>query len=216
VNRRAPLIAGAVAASILVVVVFLIVLPKLHEVSATRGEAAAAQEQRSSLNSQLLALQQAKSEAPQTQEQIKRIREKIPTTADLPGLFRTLQDAANTAAVDFFSFTPGTPTASVTGTYSTIASSISVIGSYASLDEFLNLLETLPRAAKVTSVTVTPQGSGESLEMQLTVEFYTTDTSAGPGSIPGPTEGVAGSGVTATTSPPITSPSVSPTPATGA
>lgn len=219
-GRRAPVVAGAVAGVVLLLIAFLFVLPKAHQVSSTREEVTAAQQQRSALMSQLLALEQAKKQAPQTEAQIKRIQQKIPTTVDLPGLFRTLQDAANTSAVDFFSFAPGAPAADLTGTYSTIPGAISVTGKYASLEEFLTLLETLPRAAKVTTVTLAPAGSGVSggaLQMQLTVEFYTTDTSAGPGSIPGPTEGVAGSGLPTTTSPaPVVSPSASPASSTGA
>ena len=60
------------------------------------------------------------------------------------------------------------------------------------------LLETLPRAAKVTTLAVTPSGastggttiSTSNLQLQVTVEFYTTDVSAGPGSIPGPSESI--------------------------
>ena len=64
-------------------------------------------------------------------------------------LFRLLQGAADRSAVDFFSFTPGTPAPNVTGSYSTIASQVTVSGGYFAIDEFLFLLETLPRAAKV-------------------------------------------------------------------
>ena len=70
-------------------------------------------------------------------------------------------------------------------------------GGYFAIDEFLFLLETLQRAAKVTTLAITPGTGGETttttsastLQLQMTVEFYTTDTSAGPGSNPGPTEG---------------------------
>ena len=60
-------------------------------------------------------------------------------------------------------------------------------------DAALFRLETLPRAAKVTNVSISPGGGTEttttttgpqSLSMQLSVNFYTTDTSAGPGSQP--------------------------------
>jgi hypothetical protein len=86
---------------------------------------------------------------------------------------------------------------------------VNVTGSYFALDEFLYRLETLPRAAKVTNVSVAPgavvtsgtettdttgttstttsSGMNGLLTMQLTVEFYTSDLSAGPGSVPGPT-----------------------------
>ena len=39
----------------------------------------------------------------------RRIEDQVPPTVDLPALFRLLQAAADRAAVDFFSFTPGTP-----------------------------------------------------------------------------------------------------------
>jgi Tfp pilus assembly protein PilO len=97
--------------------------------------------------------------------------------------------------VDFFSVAPGTPTAAEAG-FSVVPAQIQVTGGYFSLDEFLYRLETLPRAVKVTSLQISP-GGGEgqaapaALSMQLSVEFYTTDVSAGPGSVPGPTEGAA-------------------------
>ena len=86
-------------------------------------------------------------------------------------------------------------------------------GGYFAIDEFLFLLETLQRAAKVTTLAITPSGAGgeattttstSTLQLQMTVEFYTTDTSAGPGSIPGPTEG-ATTGAYPWNSPPETS-----------
>ena len=68
-------------------------------------------------------------------------------------------------------------------------------GGYFAIDEFLFLLETLPRAAKVTTLAVTPAAAGgteattttstSTLQLQITVEFYTTDLSAGPGFDPG-------------------------------
>ena len=90
-----------------------------------------------------------------------------------------------------------------TGSYSTIESQITVSGGYLAIDEFLLLLETLKRAAKVTTLAVTPSAGAEgttttstsNLQLQITVEFYPTDSSAGPGAIPGPTEGVTTTGV---------------------
>lgn len=233
-TRRGPLVAGAAAAIVVLLAAVLLVLPKVHQVGATRDELAAAQDESLALQAQLNALREARRQAPQTEKQIKQIQGKVPTTADLPRLFGLLQDAADTAAVDFFSFSPGVPVADPTGTYSTLGSAISVTGSYVSLEEFLRELETLDRAAKVTAISLAPQGStgettgetsGETtgeLQMQISVEFYTTDTSAGPGSIPGPTEGsvpvpVVLPSPTPTVSPsPAVSPSatISPTPGT--
>ena len=194
-NKRAPIIAGAIAVVVVLIAVFVLVLPKMRDVSETQDQLQAAEDQEITLEAQLNALQDAQEEAPQTEQQIAKIDAAIPPVADLPELFRLLQSAADRSAVDFFSFTPGTPVVDPTSSYSTIASQISVSGGYFAIDEFLFLLETLQRAAKVTTLAITPSGdvatttSGTSLQLQMAVEFYTTDTSAGPGSIPGPTEG---------------------------
>jgi Tfp pilus assembly protein PilO len=201
VNRRAPIIAGVIAVAVALLAVFLLVRPKMSEVSTTEDDLQVAEDQEVTLAAQLGALQDAQAAAPETEQEIAAIDAEIPPTADLPSLFRLLQGAADRSVVDFFSFTPGTPAPNTAGTFSTIASQVTVSGGYFAIDEFLFLLETLPRAAKVTTLAVTPSSaaSGETttstsnLQLQLTVEFYTTDTSAGPGSVPGPSD-VTGTG----------------------
>lgn len=196
-NRRGPLVAGIASAAVVLLAAMLVVLPKVHQVGKVRDDLAAAGDQGVSLQAQVEALQQAEAAAPMTQKQIKQIEEKIPNSADLPTLFELLQGAADRSAVDFFSFSPGTPVTDASANFSTLSSAISVTGSYLSVDEFLYLLEVLPRLAKVTAISLTPQGSSDTttgsstglIQMQVTIEFYTTDTSAGPGSVPGPTEG---------------------------
>lgn len=195
-NRRAPIIAGAISAAVALLAVVLLVLPKMGDVSTTEEELQSAEDQEVALAAQLDALQDAEAAAPKTEQEIGAIEEQVPPTAELPSLFRLLQGAADRSAVDFFSFSPGTPAPNAAGTYSSIASQVTVSGGYFAIDEFLFLLETLPRAAKVTTLAVTPSGastggttlSTSNLQLQVTVEFYTTDVSAGPGSIPGPSE----------------------------
>jgi Tfp pilus assembly protein PilO len=196
VNRRAPIIAGVISAAVALLAVVLLVLPKMGDVSTTEEELQSAEDQEVALAAQLDALQDAEAAAPKTEQEIGAIEEQVPPTANLPSLFRLLQGAADRSAVDFFSFSPGTPAPNAAGTYSNIASQVTVSGGYFAIDEFLFLLETLPRAAKVTTLAVTPSGastggttlSTSNLQLQVTVEFYTTDVSAGPGSIPGPSE----------------------------
>ena len=202
-NRRAPIIAGAIVLLVALLAVFLFVLPKMSEVGETEDQLQETQDEEINLAAQLNALEDAQAAAPETELEIAAIDAQVPQTADLPRLFRQLQGAADRAAVDFFSFTPGTPVPNLSGSYSTIASQITVSGGYFAIDQFLFLLETLQRAAKVTTLAVTPSAGGEgttttstsNLQLQITVEFYTTDSSAGPGSIPGPTEGVTTTGV---------------------
>lgn len=202
-NRPASIIAGAIVLLVALLAVFLLVLPKMSEVGEIEDRLQETQDQEINLATQLNTLEDAQAAAPETELEIAAIDAQVPPTADLPSLFRLLQGAADRAAVDFFSFTPGTPVPNLTGSYSTIASQITVSGGYLAIEEFLFLLETLQRAAKVTTLAVTPSAGGEgtpttstsNLQLQITVEFYTTDSSAGPGSIPGPTEGVTTTGV---------------------
>jgi Tfp pilus assembly protein PilO len=200
VNRRAPIIAGVIAAAVALLAVFLLVLPKMGDVTTAEEELQTAEDQEVALAAQFDALQEAQAAAPKTEQEIAAIDAQVPPTADLPSLFRLLQGAADRSAVDFFSFTPGTPAPNAAGTYSSIASQVTVSGGYFAIDEFLFLLETLPRAAKVTTLAVTPSGAASgittstgTLQLLVTVEFYTTDLSAGPGSIPGPSE-ITGTG----------------------
>jgi Tfp pilus assembly protein PilO len=200
-DRRAPIIAGVVFVVLAILAVFFLVLPKRSQVSDTQDQLDQARAQQTTLEATLRSLQEAQAEAPQTKKELKAIEQQIPSTADLPGMVRLLSGAADQAAVDFLTVSPGTPSLDASGSFSAIQTSVSVTGTYFSLEEFLYRLETLPRAAKVTNVTVSPGGTTttgttttgpQTLSMQLTVNFYTTDTSAGPGSEPGPSTGTAG------------------------
>ena len=122
----------------------------------------------------------------------------IPPTEDQPGMILLLQSAADRAGVDPLTISPATPTAATDAQFSTMVVTLDTSGTYFALEEFLYNLETLPRAAKVTSVTLAP-GTGPTdatttetttneLSGQFSVEFFTTDTSAGPNSVPGPSE----------------------------
>jgi len=192
-GQRTPIIAGVAVALIAILAFMFLVRPKMSQVSEAQVELEAAQDEEIVLEAQLRTLQDAQAAAPETEREIALIEDQVPPTADLPALIRLLQSAADRAAVDFFSFTPATPVADATGQFSTISSSITVTGGYFSIDEFLFLIETLPRAAKGVSISVAPGGgvaavgTSQTLTLLATVEFYTTDISAGPGSIPGPT-----------------------------
>jgi Tfp pilus assembly protein PilO len=195
VNRRAPILVAVAFGVVAALLLFFLVLPKSSEISQAQEDLATAQQQESALRAQLAALQEAEQEAPQINREIEKVENQIPPTADLPALIRLLREAADRASVDLFQFAPSAPVASQSGQYSTIPTTVNVTGTYFALDEFLFRLESLPRAAKVVDVSISPAGGGETasaisgirLNLQLTVEFYTSDLSAGPGSAPGPT-----------------------------
>jgi Tfp pilus assembly protein PilO len=195
-NRRAPIIVAFGFAVLAALLFFFLVLPKSSEISKAQDDLATAQQQESALRAQLAALQEAQQGAPELNREIQRVENQVPPTADLPALIRLLRQAADRAAVDLFQFSPNPPVVDPSGQFSTISTAVNVTGSYFALEEFLFRLESLPRAAKVVNVSLSPGGDSQSgtsgtsstrLSLQLTVEFYTSDLSAGPGSAPEPT-----------------------------
>jgi Tfp pilus assembly protein PilO len=201
-GSRGPLIAGIGVVVVAGLLIFFLVLPKMGQVSDANDELVAAQGQQSTLESQLAALEQAELAAPEARAIIQDVERQIPPTADEPGLLLLIKNAAARSAVTLSTLTPGSPTLDPTSGLSTIPLSVTASGNYFQLTEFLYSIETLPRAAKVLNVTLGP-GSGDEetattvtnlLQLQAQVILYTSDQSAGPGSVPGPTDDAAAAG----------------------
>ena len=184
-DRRAPIIAAVASVLVALIVLVFLLLPRISAVGKKSDELDAARAKEQSLRVQLQQLEEARSQAKIVQRQLNRLQTKIPPTADLPSLIRLLQNAADASAVDFLSVSPSTPTQTTSG-ISTITLSINVSGSFFSVEEFLFKMETLPRAVRVTTISVAPGGEiPGSLGLTMSGEVYTTDLSAGPGSTPG-------------------------------
>jgi Tfp pilus assembly protein PilO len=195
IGTRAPILAGVIMAVIAVLAFLLIVNPKRAEVADAQSQLEEAQSQELTKVAQRASLQQAEAEAPANRKIIRQVEQQLPPTADPQGFILLLKNAAVKAGVDLSQESIQTPTAGESGV-TTIPIAITLNGTYFSLDEFLFQLETLPRAAKVINVGIAA-GAGDAttvagtLTMQVSIELYTTDISAGPGSIPGPTEATA-------------------------
>jgi Tfp pilus assembly protein PilO len=200
-GSRAPIIAGAGVVALAAILVFFLVLPKMGQVSTAEAELAAAQAQQRTLESQLAALEQAEAAAPEAKAVIERVERQIPPTVDEPGLLLLIRNAAAGSAVAFSNLTPGTPTLNATTGLSEIPLAVTATGTYFQIAEFLYSIETLPRAAKVLTISLAP-GTGDEttttvtnlLQLQASVVLYTSDQSAGPGSEPGPTDDAAAGG----------------------
>jgi Tfp pilus assembly protein PilO len=195
IGTRAPILAGVIMAIIAVLSFLLIVNPKRAEVADAQSQLAEAQSQELTKVAQRASLQQAEAEAPANRKIIRQVEQQLPPTADPQGLILLMKNAAVKSGVDLTQQAIGNPTAGENGV-TVIPISVSLTGTYFSLDEYLFQMETLPRAAKVIGVSLAPGSSDATtvtglLTMQVTIELYTTDLSAGPGSIPGPTEATA-------------------------
>ena len=186
-GRRAVVVAGVATAILAVLLIVFLVLPKMSQVSDAQQELEATFTERETLSSRLAALRQAREEAPQNQAVIRRVDQQVPPTADLPGLILLLRNAATGAGVQVLTLTPAAPTPSEDAAFSRVSVSTSGEGSYFSVVDYLYSLETLPRAATVESLELSP-AEGSALAFVATITLYTSDISSGPGSEPGPTE----------------------------
>ncbi|MGZ5318982.1 MAG: type 4a pilus biogenesis protein PilO [Actinomycetota bacterium] len=202
-GKRGPIVAGAGAAVLVLLLVFFLVLPKMSQVTEAQDTLASAESEQTSLESQLQALQQAEIEAPEARKTIEDVDRKIPLIADLPGMILQLNGAATQASVSLLTITPATPVADPTTGLSSINVSVTAEGSYFAITEFLFNIETLPRVAKVLTLSLAPGAvdafsTVPTLSATGTMVLYTQDTSAGPGSAPGPDEAPAGAPAGAT------------------
>jgi Tfp pilus assembly protein PilO len=211
VNRRAPLIAGIILLLVAILAVFFLVMPKISDIGEAEDRLEQAEQDEVALQTELSRLQEAAENAPQLRRELARFRRAVPPVADLPGLINLLQTAADVAGVDFFAISPGDPVPAAGGGAAEVPASIQVIGGFFPVDEFLFRLETLQRASKAPTITVSegPDGAPQ-VQVQLEVRFYTTDVDAGPGAAP-----PAPAGAEATPSPGA-SPSPGTTPSPGA
>ena len=191
-NQRAPLfvIIGAVVLGVLLVV--FLVLPEMGKVSKAKEDLASAQAKEQTLTVQKNALEDTKANAAENRKTIQEVHHKIPPTADEAGLLLLVQGAALDSGFPLINIGPSTPTFDDATGLSTIVMSVTGTGTYSDVTAFTYRIETLPRAAKITSLTLSPgttTGTGSPLlAMSATIEAYTSDTSAGPGSEPGSTE----------------------------
>jgi Tfp pilus assembly protein PilO len=194
-NPRAPLFAIIGGVVIAVLLVFFLVLPELGKVSKAKDDLATATAQEQTLTVQRNALEDTKANAEQNRKIIEQVHNQIPPTADEGGLLQLINKAMLDSGLDLTNISPSTPTFDDTTGLSSIVLQVSAVGTYSDVTAFAYRIETLPRAAKITALSLSPGAAPTStltsppLTMTATIEAYTSDTSAGPGSEPGPTEG---------------------------
>ncbi len=192
-GRRAPIIAGVGVLAVCILVTLVVLLPKMHSVSAARAQLADVEAQQQVLQGEVAALNQARDDRDASRSTINDVDQKIPQTADPQGVLLLLTNAATDTAVVLTQIAPGQPLFDPVTGLSSIDIALSVDGTYFELVNFLSKVETLPRAAKVTSLTLglasdsDVTSSSPVLTLQITVTVYTQDASSGPGSSPGPT-----------------------------
>ena len=182
------IVAGAGAAILGCCLVLFLVLPEDERGHDSEGRARGHASAAADVERQLNALEQARDEAPENEAAIREVEGKVPPTADLPGAILFLRNAAAVSGVAGPEPHAGDTRASEpAGGFSSISVSASGEGSYFALVKYLHEIETLPRAATVESIDLSPL-EGTVLSFAATITLYTSDVSSGPGSEPGPTE----------------------------
>ena len=150
--------------------------PETGSLSDTRAQVDAARQQNAVLLQQLSQLKGQEQELRKTRRQAKALQTKFPPTADQPGLFAQVTQAAVDAGIGPQGVTTLAPTPPVIGSATggvsaeapaagsgTLASqdvSVSVTGSYDETQQLLENLEDMPRAYLITSVALSGAGDG--------------------------------------------------------
>jgi Tfp pilus assembly protein PilO len=186
---------GVGVAVLIVLVILFVVLPKMGEVSDAEDRYDQARSEQQTLESRRSALEDARARAPEARATIAEVDQLVPPLADEPGLILLLNNAATASGLDVVSFSPSPGQFDQTTGLSVISVSVAGSGTYFDVTEFMYRIETLPRAAKTTTFSLAP---GEetvgttNLAFTGTIQLYTTDSSTGPGSVPGSQTQVGG------------------------
>jgi len=181
---RRQVVIGAVAAIVIVALFFFLILsPKLNQISEARDELEVAEDRASSLRAQIENLEDIRRRAPETRARLARLRDLLPEDAELPSFIRLLQEAAIREGVELQSIAPSPPAPLVDSRgVHTIAVSSVVQASFSRMENFLARLERLDRVVEVTSITLTPIDDPLSdrvlLSGTLTMRMYVVEANA--------------------------------------
>lgn len=161
---------------------FLLISPKRSEAADLRAQATSQQTLNGALRTQIAVLKAQAKELPAKQAQLAAVAAKIPENPALPALIRSLQKAADEADVELVSLAPAPPAdlkvggsstgvaaapaapgaapaagaAAPTGSLKQINLNIQVAGGYFQVERFLDRMESMSRALKVTTLALAP------------------------------------------------------------
>jgi Tfp pilus assembly protein PilO len=176
-SSRARLILTAVATFLVCVLLFFFfVKPQREELASVRLEIEGEHSRTTQLQAELTRLQQLQENAPQLQAELATIRKFIPSKPELANFIFQVQEAADSAGLDFVKITPELPKTPPEGAaLAEVRATIGANGGYFSLQDFLRRLYRLDRALRVDTMTVAVTG-GETgttrLGMTITARVF--------------------------------------------
>ncbi|MEA2557983.1 MAG: hypothetical protein QOG88_1521 [Actinomycetota bacterium] len=191
-NKRAPLIAAAIAILLVALTYLFLVKPKSAAVTDAQTELTTKQDEGSTLTTLLATLRDDQANESKFRGIIANVDQRIPPLLDQQDMISLLQHAGEQSGIDHLGTQFSAPSVTSASGVSTVTVTVNIQGRFFTIAGFFDKIETLPRAAKVTQFNVLPGGSviggtapPGTMLAQATIEFYTSDTSSGPGSDPG-------------------------------
>lgn len=191
--RRQIAIATAGAVALSAVFFLLLLRPKLNQISETRDQMSAAQQEEQGLRNRIAQLEAARDEAPAAAARLDRLSALLPQEPDLPGFIRSLQRAATAAGIDLQSIAPNKPNdvQNAVGIQA-ISINISIRAAFRRVEDFLARLENLRRVVEVRSLALAPEVDDETgqtvLNGNLTLSMYVVSPNGRLGAVvPAPT-----------------------------
>lgn len=173
------------------VVSFLFVFrPQANKISDTAAQADAARQRGEELQLELDRLEALREQAPQLRERAAVLDAAMPTVdPKLAEFILQVQDAATTSGIEWISISPTPPTpATGVENVSQVAVALSIEGGYFQVQDFLVRLETLSRAVKIGTVSLSPSELpilSSSLSMQIFVSTAPATPAPAPAATPG-------------------------------
>ncbi|MDP9101916.1 MAG: type 4a pilus biogenesis protein PilO [Actinomycetota bacterium] len=199
---------------------FLLVSPERTKAAQINASAASRMAENAGLETQLRVLKQERDDLPKKQAELAAVAAKIPDSRSLPALIRALTTVTASAGVELLTITPGAttltaPTAAVAavpsaagarpvvgrrvpsataGQLGTIPVTLAVAGTYYNIERFLAGIEELPRAMRVTSLSLAlgtglvkagtaPAANSGSLLANISAQVYTAVGRTSPSAV---------------------------------
>ncbi len=161
-SRRTQLLAGTLALCLALLAGgwFLLAQPRKQEVADLRTQVESQRSTNASLQTQVASLQDIQRRLPAEQAKVADLTSRVPSDPQIVALIRQLSQAATDSNVTLAGLTPTRPSALAGAPgLSGVQLSLTVNGSYPSLEQFQLALEGLQRSFLVTQVTLAEGGA---------------------------------------------------------
>lgn len=226
-NRRGPLVVGAIVLVAVLAWYFLLFSPKGKDLSDTKHKLVAAQTSEQDLRTTLERLEALRKSSAANAQTLQVLTQLVPEKAELAKFIDEANAIAQQSGIDWLSISPTPPATNPAGGPSVIALSMQVEGAFHDLLSYLNALQdpdSMPRLVIVDTINIAAQSgsvtfAGESpkLTVTLSARMFTQAAPTGAAATGGTTGGTtATTSSSATTSPSGSTPSTISTPTTSA